>query len=57
MRTVVLRGRGNFGARICRALAPRSDIAIIAMGLLSLPEFEPEFARWGITTTTRENAT
>jgi hypothetical protein len=27
------------------------------MGLLTLPDFEPEFARWGIATTIRESAT
>ncbi len=32
MKTIVIGGYGNFGARICRALAPRLDIELVVAG-------------------------
>ncbi|MDR2154812.1 MAG: hypothetical protein LBE78_07285 [Burkholderiaceae bacterium] len=54
MRIIVLGGLGNFGARICRALAQMADIergAMPCMGLLKLADFSPCFDQWGMRTT------
>jgi saccharopine dehydrogenase-like NADP-dependent oxidoreductase len=45
MRTVVIGGYGNFGARICRALCIDPDIQVIAAGRASAPVSLPEKCR------------
>jgi len=42
MRTVVIGGYGNFGARICRALCADPDIQVIAAGRAPDPVFLPQ---------------